>query len=145
MATKQEIDKHLKIALEEIGKITPWYDREVREWVFSHPLYPVEYGSKTKDEVIANYPKYLREFIKHRLHDQVEKLVEKKTKGRGGLRPGAGRPQGSKTTEPTKTVRVKVSVAIWIKKHEKEIEEVALGRKKIVPVGRKHENHYANR
>ncbi len=140
MATKQEIDQHLKIALNEIGEIRPKYDRSVREWIFSHPLYPVEYAGKKKEEVIQNYPKYLREFIKHRLNNQIEKLVEKKTKGRGGLRPGAGRPKGTKK-EPTKTIRLSLHMAQWIKQHESDIQEVMAGKKKIVPA--KRNNNYA--
>lgn len=136
MATKKEVDEHLKLAFEEVGKIKPWFDREVKEWIFSHHLYPVEYGGASKEEVIENYPKYLREFIKHRLNDKVENLVEKKTKGRGGLRPGAGRPRGSTKTEETKTVRLKIGIARWIKEHEKDIESVMAGEKRIVPAKR---------
>ena len=44
MATNEEIENHLNKALKEIGEIKPWFDEEVSEWVFSHPLYPVEYG-----------------------------------------------------------------------------------------------------
>ena len=40
---QKEIDKHLKIALKEIGKIKPWYDEQVNAWIFEHPLYPVGY------------------------------------------------------------------------------------------------------
>ncbi len=137
VATKKEIDEHLKIALEEIGEINPWFDKEVKEWIFSHRLYPVECGGGSKKEVKENYPKYLREFIKHRLRKKVDRLVEKKTKGRGGLRPGAGRPPGSKKTQTTKTIRMKVYMAEWIKKHEDEIEGVIAGEKKIVSVQRR--------
>ena len=35
MATKKEIDQHLKIALEEVGEIRPWFDKEVNAWVFA--------------------------------------------------------------------------------------------------------------
>jgi hypothetical protein len=142
MATKKEINEHLKIALEEIGAIKPWFDKEIKEWVFSHDLYPVEYSGDSKEEVIANYPKYLREFIRHRLNDRVEELVEKKTKGRGGARPGAGRPSGSKRSEETKTIRVKVFVARWIKEHESDIEGVIAGEKKIVAIDRSDENMF---
>ncbi|MCH9627384.1 MAG: hypothetical protein S4CHLAM2_10230 [Chlamydiales bacterium] len=134
MATAKEINKHLKLALDEVGEIKPWYDRKIKEWVFSHPLYPVEYGGSTKQEVVKNYPKYLREFIKHRLNKRLERQVESKTKGRGGARLGAGRPKGTLKGEKTAVIRLKVSVAEWVKAHEKEVEEAAAGRKKIVPV-----------
>lgn len=86
MATKKEINQHLDIALKEIGEIRPWYDEEVKEWVFSHPSYPVEYGGKSAKEVIKNYPLYLSEFVKQRLNDNLDSLTEKKTTGHGGKR-----------------------------------------------------------
>ena len=57
------------------------------------------------------------------------------------MRPGAGRPKGTKKAEETKTVRVKFRVAVWIKKHEKELEEVVAGEKRIVPAEHLHANH----
>ena len=56
MTSKKELAEHLKIALAEVGKIKPWYDKEVDAWVFSHPDYPVEYGGESPEEVIKNYP-----------------------------------------------------------------------------------------
>ncbi len=96
MATKKEIEAHLKLAMEEIGKIKPWFSKEFNAWIFSNELYPVEYAGETKAEVIENYPLYIREFIKHRLQNKLSPLMEKKTKGHGGKREGAGRPKGSK-------------------------------------------------
>lgn len=142
MAAKKEIGAELEIALDEVGKIRPWFDKSAKEWVFSHPLYPVEYAGESKKDVIENYPKYLREFIKHRLNQKVDALVERKTKGRGGKRSGAGRPRGTKS-EKTKTVRVKIYVAHWIKEHEREIEAVISGEKRIVLAECNHENHLA--
>ncbi len=86
MATKKEINTHLKKALIEVGEITPIFDDEVGEWVFSSPLYPVEYGGFSKKEVIKNYPKYLRAFIQHRIEDKLHPLMERKTTGHGGKR-----------------------------------------------------------
>lgn len=113
MASKKEIDKHLKIALEEIGTIKPWFDEEVNAWVFEHKAYPVEYGGESKEEVIKNYPKYLREFIRQRLNDNLAPSVEKRTKGRGGKRDGAGRPKGTKK-EPKKRIYLPTDVAEWL-------------------------------
>jgi hypothetical protein len=115
MATKKEIDSHLKLALEEIGKIEPWFDTEVNCWVFSHQNYPVEYGGNSPKEVCRNYPKYLREFIKHRLEGRLSPVNEKETKGRGGYREGAGRPKGVTSALPTKQVRLPLDIAEWIK------------------------------
>lgn len=60
------IAEHLKIAMEEIGEINPWYDEEVQGWIFSNALYPVECDGLSAAEVKDNYPKYLREFIEAR-------------------------------------------------------------------------------
>lgn len=115
MATKKEINKHLKIALQEIGEIKPWYDEELKDWTFTHKNYPVEYGGNSPEEVIKNYPKYLAEFIKYRLDDRVSPIVEKETRGKGGYRPGSGRPKGSISAEPTKQIRLPIDIAVWIK------------------------------
>ncbi len=115
MATKKEIDKHLKIALKEIGQIKPWFDDDVNAYVFEHPSYPVEYAGESEDEVVKGYPKYLREFILHRLDNRLHPLMEKETKGRGGKRLGAGRPKGTKKS-PTKVVRLPKDIANWIEK-----------------------------
>lgn len=86
MVTQKEIDKHLKLALKEIGKIEPWYVKEVNAWVFENPLYPVGYSADTKEKVIQNYPLHLKGFIQERLNDNLNALVEKETKGHGGAR-----------------------------------------------------------
>ena len=112
MATKKELEEHLNIALKEVGKIKPWFDEEVNAWIFSHPDYPVEYDGESAEEVIENYPKYLREFIRHRLNDRLHPIMEKQTKGRGGKRTGAGRPKGTKKS-PTKVVRLPQDIAEW--------------------------------
>lgn len=115
MATKKEIDKHIKIALKEVGKIKPWFDKDVNAYVFEHPSYPVEYAGESEEEVIEGYPKYLREFILHRLDDRLHPLMEEETTGRGGKRPGAGRPKGTRKS-PTKVVRLPKDIANWIEK-----------------------------
>ena len=115
MATKKEINKHLKLALNEVGNIKPWFDKEVNCWVFSHKNYPVEYGGDSAEEVIKNYPLYLKEFIKHRLEGRLSPINEKETVGRGGFREGAGRPKGSKSAQPTKQIRLPVDIAEWLK------------------------------
>ena len=82
----KKIKEHLKIALEEIGIIKPWFDEAVNAWVFSHPKYPVEYADDSEKEVIKNYPLYLQDFIMERLNNTLSPLVVKRTKGRGGKR-----------------------------------------------------------
>lgn len=105
MASKKEIEKHLKIALAEVGEIKPWFDKDVDAWVFSHSRYPVEYAGHSRKDVLKGYPLYLREFIRQRLNHNLAPHVEKKTKGHGGLRLGAGRPKGSK-----KEVKMRISL-----------------------------------
>ena len=84
MATKKAIDQHLAIALQEIGAIKPRFIKDVNAWVFSHEKYPdVEYGGDSKEDVIENYPKYLREFIKHHLNHNLAPRIERNTKGHG--------------------------------------------------------------
>jgi len=121
MASRKEIKEHLEIALQEIGKIKPWFDKEVNEWIFSHPDYPVEYGGESAAQVIQNYPKYLQEFIKHRLDDRLNLLVEKKTKGHGGKRTGAGRPTGS-VKEMKQRISLPSDLALWFKNNPQAIE-----------------------
>jgi len=123
MATKKEIKEHLSIALKEVGNIIPWYDEEVKAWVFSHKKYPVEYGGDSCDEVVKNYPKYLEEFIKHRLDNRLSPIVEKETKGRGGYRAGSGRPKGTKG-EPKERIYVPKDMVEWLK----EVENLAYVR-----------------
>lgn len=113
MATKKEIDEQLKLALNEIGAIKPWFDKEFKTWVFHHVLYPVEYSGDSKKEVLNNYPLYLREFIKHRLQNKLAPIMESKTKGHGGKRAGSGRP---KKSEEDRKVRIYLpkDIAFWL-------------------------------
>jgi hypothetical protein len=116
MASKKEIEQHLKIALDEVGKIEPWYDKSVRAWVFGHPSYPVEYAGSSRADVIKGYPLYLREFIKQRLNHNLAPFIEKKTKGHGGKRIGSGRPKGTKK-ESKKRLYLPTDVVNWFQQH----------------------------
>ena len=115
MVSKKEIDKHLKIALDEVGEIKPKFQKNVNAWVFSSGKYPVEYAGESREDVIKGYPLYLREFIKERLNNNLAKHTEKKTTGRGGKRLGAGRPKDTKK-EPTKRISVPTDIATWFTK-----------------------------
>lgn len=86
MTTKKEIQKHLKCALSEIGKINPWFNEEFNIWIFSSPLYPVEYSGNTKNDVIKNYPAYLQDFIEERLNKNLSEFTEVRTLGLAGKR-----------------------------------------------------------
>ncbi len=114
MAAKEEkeIGTQLNLALEEVGEIKPWFSKEFKAWIFSNALYPVEYTGDTEEEVIQNYPLYLKEFIKHRLQNRLSPMMENKTKGHGGKRQGSGRPKGSK--EEKTRVYLPNDIAMWI-------------------------------
>lgn len=116
MATikEKELKKELSLALAEVGSIKPWFDKEVNAWVFEHPLYPVEYGGDSPEEVIENYPKYLKVFIEHRMQGRLAEIIEKETKGRGGYRLGAGRPKGTHK-ESKSRVYIPTDIAEWLK------------------------------
>lgn len=117
MAAKKEINEHLAIALQEIGEIKPKFAKDVDAWVFSHPKYPVRYAGDSPEEVIQNYPLYLRDFIEERLNNNLAPSVEKKTRGKGGKREGAGRPKGTKKERKTR-VYLPDDIASWIKRPE---------------------------
>ena len=122
MAFAKEIKEHLEIALKEVGKITPWFDEDFDSWIFSHVSYPdVEYAGESQDEVITNYPLYLKDFIEERLNDNLAPHIEKAVKGRGGKRDGAGRPKGT-TKDLKQRVYMPVDIAQWYKAHPVEVE-----------------------
>lgn len=110
---EKELKKELEIALDEIGEIKPWFDKDFNCWLFFHPLYPVECEGKSAEEVIKKYPKYIKVFIEHRMQGMIDEVNEKKTKGKGGYRPGAGRPKGS-IGEPKRQIRVPNDIADWL-------------------------------
>jgi hypothetical protein len=77
-------------------------------------------------EVLQNYPKYLREFIKQRLDDNLSPLTESKTTGHGGKREGAGRPKGT-IKEPTRRLTLPAhiaDIAVWMRQHPEAIPEI---------------------
>lgn len=120
---KEEIKKELEIALKEIGEIKPWFESDFKCWIYSNPLYPVECEGKSAADVIKKYPKYLKVFIEHRLQGRLDAVNEIKTKGKGGYRPGAGRPKGT-FKEPTKQKRIPVDIAEWFDTNPMAFEQV---------------------
>jgi hypothetical protein len=71
--------------------------------------------------VIENFPKYMREFVKQRLNDNLADTVEKRTFGHGGKREGAGRPKGT-IKEPKERVSLPVDLAEWFRCNPAAIE-----------------------
>ncbi len=119
--TKKEVAEHLAIALNEIGEIVPRYSKKFSCWYFEHPLYPVNYSGESKEEVVENYPIYLRDFIEERLKENLSPIIEKKTKGRGGYRPGAGRPRGK---EQKSRVYLPNDIVGWLKQSPENQQRV---------------------
>ncbi len=115
------LDEKLVAALEKIGAIVPWHDEDVSSYVFEHAEYPlVRYAGETPEEVIQNYPLYLRDYLEEEAAGNVSPLAVK-VFGRGGTREGAGRPVGT-TKAPTKMVRLPVDLAVWLKADPRNIE-----------------------
>jgi hypothetical protein len=136
MASAKEIKKHLNIALREVGEIKPRFIKQFNAWKFCHKKYPdVEYFGDSPEDVIKNYPQYLQEFIKHRLAENIWESVEKKTKGRGGKREGAGRPKGSKKS-PTRRISLPKDIADWI-----ELPSTIPQLRQLMAKGRHSRNH----
>jgi hypothetical protein len=117
------VDEQVQIALMEVGAIEPWFDEEVQEWIFARKKYPESCSGATRQEVIENYPLYLRQFIEQRLKGNLAPWIEKKTAGRGGRRAGAGRPRGRKTLS-TRTIRIAADIAAWLKSDPRHLQQV---------------------
>ncbi|MEB3245994.1 MAG: hypothetical protein VKJ06_08440 [Vampirovibrionales bacterium] len=106
----------LKKALQEIGPINPWFDEAVSAWVFEHPAYPESASGNTPEATIEAYQQVLAQWLQQRMAGRLAPYVEAKatgTAGRGGARPGAGRPRGTHKIL-TRTVRVPAELAHWL-------------------------------
>jgi len=117
----KKVVEQVKIALAEIGEIKPWYDKEVTSWVFEHPLYPERYGGETKEEVIQGYPLYLANLFQAQYEGRLAPETQKSIKGRGGFRPGAGRPRNK---VPTVLKRIPRDIAQWLDADSSHIEQI---------------------
>ena len=81
----KEIQKHLKIALKEIGKIKPIYDKNKNKYFCEHYLYPyVKQYHNREDECVAKYKSQLMNFIKMRLTGLIPQDMCGTTKGMAG-------------------------------------------------------------
>ena len=120
---QKQVDEQLKIAMAEIGEVTPWFDKRYKAWIFEHSLYPESYSGDSPEEVIKNYPLYIRQFIEHRMNGTLAPYIEAETRGRGGARLGAGRPPG-RIKPITKTVRLPEDIVYWLKESPENIELV---------------------
>lgn len=106
-------------ALAEIGEIIPWWSEEDQLYVFEHAAYPmVMHGDRTVEATLAGYHRALRHFVEARLAGEVAPSVERITSGRGGVRPGAGRPVGTRRAAAKKSVHVLSELADRLKGNE---------------------------
>jgi hypothetical protein len=97
-----EARDRVKQALEQIGEIKPWFDKDVDAWVFEHPDFPESYAGDSEAEVIKGYPYYLAQMFEEQIKGNLAPQVEGKIHMRGGKRPGAGRPVGTKKEPKTR-------------------------------------------
>lgn len=97
-----EVVADVKEALNQIGEIKPWFDEDMRCWIFEHPDFPESYGGESSAEVKKGYPLYLANMFQARIEGNLAPYVEKKIRFRGGVRPGAGRPKGTKGEPKTR-------------------------------------------
>ena len=120
----KRIDKEIQIALNEIGPIEPIWSEVDRMFYFEHEAYPaVIYGAKDREATIEGYKRVLREWVEDRLTGNISASIERITSGRGGRRPGAGRPR----KEPTEAVRVQkdiLDVVNWLREDPKRADRV---------------------
>lgn len=80
------LELELQKALNEIGNIQPWYDENVKSWVYSNVLYPtVEAGEDTAEETVNIYKLYLKEFLQHRICGNIPMKHEYDTAGNAGV------------------------------------------------------------
>ncbi len=88
------LESEYQKALAEIGPITPWWSEPDHMYLFEHPFYPwVMHADPSCDETIAGYHRALKGFIEDRINGGVAPETDRSTLGRGGARPGAGRPR----------------------------------------------------
>jgi len=116
--SQKELEKHLKLALSEIGPIEPWWSDEDGMYVFEHDSYPrVMHADPDIEETKAGYLRAITGFIEDRLNGMISESAERVTKGRGGHRPGSGRPKGTKKPK-TKRVTLPLEVADWLEEDD---------------------------
>jgi len=121
MTQSDEIKNAYQEALTEVGSIEPRWVKQDGVFVFDHEAYPfVVGGGPTKQEAINSYKRALRGFISDRVQGKLTTAQDRLTSGRGGRREGAGRPK----SEPTKMVRLPVSIADWIKENPNHLEAI---------------------
>jgi hypothetical protein len=124
------LDKAHSAALTKIGTIEPWYEKDVASWVFENEAYPaVRAAGGSVEEVIEIYPLYLKDYLEEELKGNVSPLAKSTfSGGRGGSRPGAGRPKGSKRSESSTIIRLPLYVVDWLKTPENRAQLESLAK-----------------
>ena len=86
MISEETIQRHLKIALTEIGAIEPWWSEEDKMFVFEHVAYPwVIHADPVRQEAQAGYLRALTGFMAERLNGTVADSQNRSTPGRAGI------------------------------------------------------------
>jgi len=93
MTIESKEEEHaIRQAHQDVGPIQPWLSEDGKHYIFEHDAYPaVTYAGETVEETQDGYSHALTEFVKLRLAQKIDPIVDRMTSGRGGLRPGAGR------------------------------------------------------
>lgn len=112
------IKRQLQIALDEIGPISPIFCDEDQVFCFRSPLYDFEAFGDTPTDCIKTYVNWLEEFIAERMKGNLAPDIERNSPGRGGKRPGAGRPKGTSKTEDTIVIRMPKRIGDWVKSNK---------------------------
>lgn len=119
MAQQKVILSELNKALAEINAIVPWWSDEDGLFVFEHAAYPMVMAADAdRDRVIELYRLALQEFIAERLRGNVADFVESLTSGRGGARPGAGRPKNKAEKVRRYIPSTIVDIVEWLEDEE---------------------------
>ena len=104
-----------KEALALVGPIEPQYDGETGFRFFESPHFPhMEVHGDTAEEVMAQYPEFLKIHLQDLDAKRVAPFIAEATPGWGGFRPGAGRPR----KEPSVRKYLPADIAAWLDRKE---------------------------
>ncbi|MBK8190933.1 MAG: hypothetical protein IPK79_10845 [Vampirovibrionales bacterium] len=121
-----ELDRHFDMARAEVDGVQPQWSPEDQMYLVEHPAYPmVMHADPDPEKALTGYFRALRQFVKYRLAGEIADTTEQATSGRGGAREGAGRPRKNET----KTVRLPVDMADWLRdqKHQDQVRRLMQG------------------
>ncbi len=112
------VDRHLKVAIEEIGPIQPWFMEKSQEWFFDHPAYPVSCSGNSKIDVTKRYPLYLREFIWYKLKESYPDFPEENISG------SLGNPEEHFDLGLKKQIHLPEDIADWLESDPCHLQDI---------------------